>query len=165
MLKTLFEQGMTFEDFMNLENGKHKDIMKSFSSIDAISKELKDQILKVEKKIKILVFGEVLCPDCVINVSALEKLHLVNNKVEFMIVGRDGNEDTIKIYGDKDKSYIPTFVIMDEEYNVLGNFIERPISIKKLSDEKDQVKRILMMKNYRKGEYIDETIWEILKKI
>jgi len=165
MLKTLFEQGTKFENFMNLENGKHKDVMKRFSSIDEISKELKNEILKIEKKIKILVFCEIWCPDCVINVSALEKLHLVNNKVEFMIVGREGNEDTMKIYGDKDKPYIPTFIIMDEEYNVLGNFIERPISIKKLVDETDQVKRILRMKNYRKGEYIDETIRDILKKI
>jgi len=164
MLKTLFEDGMKFGDFMNLENGKHKDAMKGFSSIDAISKELKDEILKVEKKIKILVFSEVWCPDCVINVSALEKLHLINNKVEFKIVGREGNEDTMKVYGDKDKSYIPTFVIMDDNYNVLGNFIERPISIKKVAAETDQVKRILMMKNYRKGEYIDETIRDILEK-
>ena len=80
-------------------------------------------------------------------------------------MSREGNEDTIKVYGDKDKPYIPTFVIMDEKYNVLGNFIERPILIKELAKETDQVKRILMMKNYRKGEYLDETIRDILGKI
>ena len=165
MLKTLFEQGMTFGDFINLGNGIHKDDMISLSSIDELSEELKGEILKIKSIIKILVFGDITCPDCVINISALGKLHAINNKFEFMIVGKEGNEDTMKIYGDKDKSYIPLFVIMDQDYNILGNFIERPTFIKNLKDEDDQVKRILTMRNYRKGQYINETIKDIIEKI
>lgn len=165
MLKTLYEQGMAFDKFMELDDGKHINDFKRFSSIESSSNELIEAIKKVQIKIKILVFGEIWCPDCVINISALEKIHLVNDKIEFSIVERKGNEDTIKIYGDKDKAYIPTFVIMDDSYNVIGNFIERPTVIKDLETELDQVKRILMMKNYRKGDYIDETICDILKKI
>lgn len=165
MLKEIFEKGMTFNEFSSLDDSKHKTEMIEYSNIGNIDKILKNEIVELNKNIKILLFGEIACPDCVINSSAIEKMCLLNCKIEYKIVRRDGYEDIIKKYGDQEKAYIPTVIVMDEEYNMIGTFVERPIIIKELANETDQVKRILTMKEYKKGKYVDETIKDILKII
>lgn len=163
MLRDIYNKGVAFDEFILSDGSSQKQAMQDFVAGTKLDENISDLIISIDKKIKIIVFGEVWCPDCVINISALEIINKVNSDIEFKVLPREGHEAFIKEQINSEKAYIPTFIIMDEEYNKLGVFIERPEVIKELEDSGDQVKRIVMMKAYRKGDHIIDTIQDVVK--
>lgn len=165
MLKKIYTKANKFKEFIEGDEAKHKDKMIKYSNVLTIDEQLREEITSLSIKTKILVFGELWCPDCTLNISALEIMNKLNNKIEFKIIEREGYEDTIKEITNSDTIKIPTIIVMDKHYNVKGLFIERPKEILELENETDQIKRIVKMREYRNGLYIGETIKEIIEII
>ncbi|BEP30168.1 thioredoxin family protein [Helicovermis profundi] len=165
MIKKLYNKGIKFEKFILNDESKHKEIMLKFSDNSSIDEGLKNEIELLNIKTKILVFGELWCPDCTVNISALQILSKFNKKIEFRILPRNGFENDIKELTGLDEVKIPTIIVMNNTYKIKGQFIERPQEILELENEENQVKRIVNMKEYRNGLYIGETIKEIIEII
>lgn len=164
-VKELFNSGIEFDEFISSDDESYKEKALEIYHNIQIDEGLINRIEAVKKKINVLVFAEMWCPDCVINLPALKKICDLNPNIVMRAVAREGNEECMEDYKINGKAKIPTFVFMDESFNVLGSFIEIPDVIKEIVSKGDQVDIIVAKRKYRKGEFTKETIQDILKKI
>lgn len=164
-INKLFNSGISFEEFMSHDDGAYIDKMLDiYNNIEA-DDEILAKINSIHRKIKVLVFAEIWCPDCVINVPALKKICDINENIKMKIVSREGNEEYLNDYKIDGKVKIPTFLFMDEDFKGIGTFIEIPDLVKKIVAKGNQVDIIVAKRKYRKGEFTKETIKDILKII
>ena len=164
-IKKMFHSGISFEEFVNMDEDSYKEkTLEVFNSID-FSGEFVERVKSIDKNVKILICAEIWCPDCMINVPVVEKMRNMNNKIEISIVSREGNEEFFKKFNNGEKARIPTFIFYDEEFNLLGTFIERPRIVKEVYRTDNQTTIIVTMRKYRKGEYTEETLKDILNTL
>lgn len=163
-IEELYKKGISFQEF--LKEGEREDERKTREYLKKIkedlTKDIEKRIESIDKEIKILALGEIWCPDCNINIPALEVLSQINNKIEFKIIPREGHEEDFKEYEKEGKVKIPTFIIMDSKYKELGSIIERPKALQVIYDLNDQVEIIKASKNYRDGNMIVDLLLEVL---
>jgi len=164
-INKLFNSGISFEEFMSHDDGAYIEKMLEIYNNIEVDDEILAKINSIHKEIKVLVFAEIWCPDCVINVPALKKICDINKAVKMKIVPREGNEEYLNDYKIDGKAKIPTFLFMDADFQVLGTFIEIPDVIKEIVTKGNQVDIIVAKRKYRKGEFTNETIKDILKII
>jgi len=164
MLKELYSQGHDFDTFMNGDGGEHVDKVLDFLKLssEAITDSVKDKIMAV-KPVHMIVFGEVWCPDCMINMAALEAMCKLNSNIQYTIVKRDSNEEVLKSITPDHSAKIPTFVSLSENYEVKGLFLEKPRVVKEVEAGDNQVDRIVVKRDYRNGKYLLNAIEELLE--
>lgn len=164
-IRELYTKGINFEEFISIDDEIYKEkALRIYNDIE-IDDDLLNKIKSIDKKVNVLVFAEIWCPDCVINVPALKKICDINPNIEMKIVPREGNEKYLENYKVNGKAKIPTFLFMDNDFNVLGTFIETPEIVRKIVLKGNQVDIIVAKRKYRKGEFTKETIKDMLKKI
>ena len=160
--KELFEKGITFKEFVNGDSNSYREkTLEIYNKID-FHEENYRRIKEIKEKINILICAEIWCPDCMINVPVLEKMKEANENISISIVGKEGNEEYFQYFNEEGVLKIPTFVFLDEKFNVLGSFIERPSIVKKVQNSKNQPAIIVTMRKYKRGEYTEDTLVEIL---
>lgn len=164
MLKGLYDQGYDFNTFMHGDGGEHVDKVLNFLQLssDAITETVREKILSVSSA-HVLVFGEVWCPDCMINMAALEVMHRLNDKIQYTVVPRESNEEALKAITPDHSAKIPTFVALDGNWEAKGLFLEKPKVIKEVEAGDDQAKRIVVKRDYRHGKYLLDAIEELVE--
>lgn len=164
-IEGIYKSAIDFHQFISGDDELYKDkILEIYNNIN-IDDELIQKIELIDRKINILVFAEIWCPDCVINIPALKKICDINDNVSMKIASKEDNEEFLVEYKIAGKIKIPTFLIMDNEFKVIGSFIEIPQKMKEIVANGDQVDIIVAKRKYKKGEYTSETIKDILKQI
>ncbi|QXM07261.1 thioredoxin family protein [Crassaminicella indica] len=164
-VQALFKKGLSFMEFVNKDKDTYKErTLEVYNSIE-LDEALQADIKKINHLVNVLVFAEIWCPDCMINVPALQKMAELNSNFVISIVSREGNEAFMDNYKVNGKTKIPTFIIMDKDFNTLGTFIEQPQILKDIEEKGKQVEVIVAKRKYKKGEYIVETIKEILNML
>lgn len=158
---SLFNQGISYEEFLDQKDEDTKQKLINFYNNINLNDDLEQNIKTINKDINILAFAEIWCPDCMINVPALQKIHNSNQNISFKIIKREGNEKFLNDFMENGKVKIPTFIVLEND-KVLGAFIERPKFVKNIENSTNQVDIIVTKKKYRNGEYINETIKDIL---
>ncbi|QZY54701.1 thioredoxin family protein [Crassaminicella profunda] len=164
-IQALFKKGISFMEFVNKDKDTYKERTLEVYKNIAIDESLENDILGIKEIVNILVFAEIWCPDCMINVPALQKMIEINPNFAISIVSREGNEVFMDNYKVNGKTKIPTFLIMDKNFKPLGAFIEQPQILKDIEGKGKQVEIIVAKRKYKKGEYIVETIKEILNMV
>ena len=156
---TLFNEGVSFDEFVNQDSDTYKE--KTLEILDSIQFEDSEieLIKKINKKINILVCAEIWCPDCMINVPVLERMRDYNSNINISIVGREGNEE---LFMSQEGIRIPTFLFYDSSFNELGKFIEFPKKVKEIVSKGNQPNIIVAKRKYRKGEFANETLKDII---
>jgi len=149
-----FNNGLSFDEFLNSSESKYKDATLDFYNNMELGEDLISQIKNIDKEINVLVCAELWCPDCIVNVPAVQIFNELNENIKISIIEKEGYEDEF--------SKIPTFIIYDNKFNELGRFIERPKIIKKIENEGTQPEIIVAKRQYRKGKYILDTVQDIL---
>ncbi|MBM7615358.1 thioredoxin family protein [Alkaliphilus hydrothermalis] len=158
----LLALGCTFEEFIDQDKDLNREkTLEIYRGIE-IDDELINRIKEVDRPIKVLAFAEIWCPDCIINVPALQIIKDVNALVDLRILPRDGNEEYLADYKVAGKVKIPTFIVLDENEEKLGVFIETPKVLKEVVVKGNQVEIIVAKRKYRKGEYVVDTIKEMV---
>ncbi|AOT73178.1 hypothetical protein Gferi_16965 [Geosporobacter ferrireducens] len=162
-MEEFFQKGVTFIEFVNQDKDTYQEKTLELYNQIIVDEDLQKAIQAVDRPIYVLVFAEIWCPDCMINVPALQKIAEYNNHFTIRIVSREGNEAYMENYRINGKPKIPTFIFMEEDFTEIGAFIEQPQVIKTIEGKGNQVEIIVAKRKYRKGEYISETIKEILE--
>src|SRR5713101_5089806 len=103
-----FQQGMTFEQYLN-QMGSNKDQFTKFLNEIEIRPEDKTALAKLGKKLKVLVITEDWCGDALYNLPVLAKMVEGNPNIELGIFRS-----------------IPVFAFFDENMHEVAHFIERP---------------------------------------
>lgn len=159
-MKNLYEKGLNFRTYMfNLDEERKLNIMKYYIPLN-VDNEIKEKIESIDKKIKILGVVDLMCPDCHINLPLLEKMISINNNIELKLVTKNMLNDELKDYEEDGVIKVPTFVFMDEDFKVIGKFIERPEVVKKSDINTVEGSQINM--KYKAGKLVAETAKEFL---
>lgn len=164
-MRNIYAKGINFSSFLELASGEDRDITLRFLEKTELKDELVDRIKAIDRDIKVLVLGEIWCPDCRINMPAMEIINRLNPRIDFRIIPREGNEMDFEGYMVDGKVKIPTFIIMDKDYKELGHILERPKKVKDFYDRGDQLEIIKNSKLYREGYFIVDMVEEILSYI
>lgn len=165
LLRDLFDKGITFREFLEHAEEVYRSKMESIIDNLVMDQEFKNRIKNIDKHIYIIAFAEAWCPDCQINLPGVSFISDLNPNIELKVVPREGNEKLMEKYKINGKPKIPTFVIMDENFNELGVFIELPTIIKEIIYRGNEAETIVSKRKYKKGEYVKDTIYEMLKII
>jgi hypothetical protein len=158
----LYNKGVSFEEFVNKDKGTYKEKTLEILNTIEFNDELMDKIENINKKINILICAELWCPDCMINVPVVERMRQINPNISLSIVGREGNEEFFKRFSETESVRIPTFVLYDSNFNELGCFVEHPKKLRSIIEKGSQPNIIVAKRKYRKGEYAQETLQDIL---
>ncbi len=161
----LFSTGMSFDEFVNTDTSTYKEKTLEVLNFISFEEEYIERIKSIERIINILVCAEMWCPDCMINVPVLEKIKEHNPNIKISIVKKEGNEAFFGKYTHNGVVKIPTFVFYDENFKELGSFVEHPKKVTEIISKGNQPNIIVAMRKYRKGEYANETLKDILEII
>jgi hypothetical protein len=138
---------MTYEEFISslTENKRNK-----FKSV-SIEIETFDSPVK-----HVLAFAEGWCPDCQHNLPILKAI-TERFGIELKIVPKENNEYFMEDFIEDGQARIPTFVFMDDNFNIVGSWVERPKTVKQLWKGETDIKE-----RYLNGEFDSEIINEIV---
>ncbi|CAH2215273.1 thioredoxin family protein [Tepidibacter aestuarii] len=164
-LKDLFFKGISFQEFLESSEDVYKEKIEKIKNSINMDKKLMNKIKSVQKKIYILVFAEDWCPDCQINLPGVSFICDLNVNINLRIVSRERNEEALNKYSFNGKPKIPTFIIMDEDFEELGVFIELPTILKEIINRGNEAEILVSKRKYKKGEYTKNTIDDVLKII
>ena len=161
-LKELYEVGCSFESSVGEgTKSERARIPKNTSRIN-LNEELINNIINYDKEIKFLVAGEIWCPDYQLNGAVLKRFMDLNPNFDMSVITMARGKKYLEaILNLKDAKY-PLIVVLDKDFNIFGNFQERP-EIVKNSASFDDIKL-----DYYKGKYLIDTandIWNIVKNI
>ncbi|MDR5658363.1 thioredoxin family protein [Serpentinicella sp. ANB-PHB4] len=164
-MKEIYLKGVQFQTFLEEDLNSNKEKTLGIYNNFTIDQNLKKAISDISKEINVLAFAEIWCPDCRINVPALQILRNTNRNFDFRILPREGYEIHMQKYEYKGKPRIPTFIIMDKDFNELGVFVERPSLVKERLTNGSESDIEITKRKYKNGEYLKNTIEEILSII
>lgn len=158
--KELFEIGNTFESAVG-EGTKEEiaRIPKNNSRIIFDEKTLQ-KISNINKKINILISGEIWCPDFQINGLIAKRFMEINPLIDISVItmGRGRKYISQLLNIEKENFKAPTILFLDENFELVGSFFERPKNVLKQNFEDIKL-------DYYKGQYITDTINDFLEII
>ena len=146
--KERFEQGMTFQQYLD-QMGTNKDTFVKFLSEIRIRPEDREALSKLGKKLKLMVITEDWCGDALYNVPVLAKLVEGLPNVEMRVFLRDKSPDLMDQYLNQGMyRSIPVFAFFDENMNEVARLVERPAKITEVLEKKMlEVRRSLRAEN------------------
>jgi hypothetical protein len=143
-----FEQGMTFQQYLD-QMGTNKETFVKFLSEIVIRPEDKEALARLGKKLKVMVITEDWCGDALYNVPVLAKLVEGNPNIEARVFLRDKNADLMDQYLNQGMfRSIPVFAFFDENMNEVARLLERPAKITEQLEKKMlEVRRSMRAEN------------------
>lgn len=161
-LKELYEVGCSFESSVGEGTKSERARIPKNSSRIILDDELTNNIINFDKEVKFLVSGEIWCPDYQLNGSVLKRFTDLNTNFDMSVITMARGKKYLEpILGIENAKY-PLIVVLDKDFNILGNFQERP-EIVKNAESFDDIKL-----DYYKGKYLINSandIWNIIKNI
>lgn len=163
-MSELFENGMSFDEFLQTEDDesyreKGLEILESINFDEEYIKEINS----INEEVNILIYGEIWCADCMINIPVVEKMKQYNNKVKMSIVNKEIKiENNVKL---EEHIRLPTFIVYDKDFNELGTFKEFPRKLKEIMESGNESNSLVNIRKYRKGDFTQETLKDILHLI
>ena len=158
-LQELYDVGCSFESSVGEGTKSERARIPKNSSRIVLDESLTNNIINYDKEIKFLVAGEIWCPDFQLNGSVLKKFIDLNPNFDMSVItmarGKKYLEPILDI---KDAKY-PLIVVLDKDFNILGNFQERPQIVRNASSFED------IKLDYYKGKYLLDSandIWKII---
>lgn len=159
-LKELYEVGCSFESSVGEGTKSERSRIPKNSSRIVLDDELKNNIINFDKEVKFLIAGEIWCPDYQLNGSIVKRFMDLNDKFDMSVITMARGKKYLQpILGIENPKY-PLIVALDKDFNVLGNFQERPEIVKSVENFDD------IKLDYYKGKYLINSaydIWNIIK--
>lgn len=154
----LFDFGEDFESFisrgLSAEIAAVRQIQEKLAEPGIITSQSLRRLVDVKGRFHLLVAGEMWCPDCQINVSVMDLLHRVQPNIDLAIITKGRAENELKQRLELDRISIPFALVLDDEFQPVGRFIERPLKVIGGGDA--------LTPDYRAGKYLDSTVQDFL---
>lgn len=161
-LKELYEVGCSFESSVGKGTKNERARIPKNSSRIIFDEYLTNNIINFEKEVNFLVAGEIWCPDYQLNGSVLKRFMDLNPNFDISVITMARGKKYLEpILNLKNVKY-PLIVVLDKNFNIIGNFQERPNAVKNIENFDD------IKLDYYKGKYLIDTandIWNIVKNI
>jgi hypothetical protein len=152
----LLEIGESFEAFV--EGGLDTERAAVESNARKLCMQLScktvERIEAVQGRYHLLIAGEMWCSDCQLNITAFNTMRRLQPRIDLSIISRGRAEADLKERLGLEKVSIPLVAILDDTYNLVGVFIEKPRTVAELGDSARD--------DYRSGAYLEDVIGEVL---
>ncbi|WP_455539916.1 thioredoxin family protein [Terrisporobacter sp.] len=161
-LKELYEVGCSFESSVGEGTKNERARIPKNSSRITFDEDLTNNIINFEKEVSFLVAGEIWCPDYQLNGSVLKRFMDLNSKFDISVITMARGKKYLEPILNLENAKYPLIVVLDKNFNIIGNFQERPKVVKNIENFDD------IKLDYYKGKYLIDTandIWNIVKKI
>lgn len=153
----LFDIGEDFAAFVGhglaTEQGAVARFRQKLES-NGLPSALTERLQRIERRYRLLVAGEMWCPDCQINLAALDFAQRLQPNIELAIISKGRAEDDLRQRLALERIPIPLVLVLDEEFNLLGRFVERPQAV---LDGGPQA-----LAAYKAGDYLEHAIGDVL---
>lgn len=154
----LFTHGEGFESFVSrglpVEIEAVRAIQQTLAEPDALGASTRQRLHAIQGRFHLLVVGEMWCPDCQINVTAMDELHRLQPTVDLAIISKGRAENTLKARLGLERVSIPFVLVLDDAFQPVGRFVEQPHAV---ASGGDAVKA-----DYRAGRFLDSTVQDLL---
>jgi hypothetical protein len=130
-----FESAMTYDQWKASWTRNHDRFAAQESSYQPDPADV-EALKKLPKPVNVLAIVEDWCGDVVANVPIIERLARESGKLNIRYVQRDSTPFIDRYLNRGQFKSIPVFVFLDENFNELGVFYERPDSVTKLRADK-----------------------------
>jgi hypothetical protein len=169
MFKNHIKQGQTFTDFV--KTGEKEEIeainllTEKLQQKGFVSQRNQQKISALKSEVTLLVVGEMFCPDCHVNIAAFHYLASKQAKIKLSIITREYAREHLLTSLELTEVKIPLVVCLNEDYQLMPTnlsenlFIERPKTVKAKTNF-DEIKI-----QYLAGDYLNDTLTEILSKL
>jgi hypothetical protein len=158
LYQDLFNIGEAFETFVGrglpAEINTVRRIQQQLADTDALSPATLERLRAVRGRFHLLAAGEMWCPDCQINLTALDQLQRVQPNIALAVITKSRAEHALKTPLALERISIPFVLVLDEAFQVLGRFVESPQAV---VDGGDAVKP-----DYRAGKFLENTVLDVL---
>ncbi len=121
---------------------------------DALSTDTQQRLAAIQGRYSLLAAGEMWCPDCQLNLAAMAHLQRLQPKVSVAIISKARAEHALKTRLELERISIPLMLILNEEFELIGRFVEQPQAV---IDGGEAVQA-----DYRAGRYLESTIDDLL---
>lgn len=161
-LKELYEVGCTFESSVGEGTKSERARIPKNSSRIILGDELTEKIINFEKEIKFLVAGEIWCPDYQLNGSVLKRFMDLNSNFDMSVITMARGKKYLEPILNIENAKYPLIVVLDKDFNILGDFQERPKIVKNVECFDD------IKLDYYKGKYLIDSandIWNIINNL
>ncbi|OLU16864.1 thioredoxin family protein [Pseudomonas sp. PA1(2017)] len=121
---------------------------------DALSADMHRRLVAIQGRYYLLAAGEMWCPDCQLNLAAMDHLQRLQPKVSLAIISKARAEHALKTLLSLERISIPLVLVLDDKFELIGRFVEQPQAV---VDGGEAVKA-----DYRAGRYLQSTLAELL---
>lgn len=151
-----------YKTYLNGSTPEHKEIQNSIYGKIELSEESIEKIRAIKKKIKLILFAEVYCPDCRVFVPFIEKIRRENKNIEIEIKKRSGMEkEAEKEYG---VTRIPT-LLRPTASGYIKIYEEFPEIVMEKLKKNGAGNTIQLIQEYRIGRYNKDIEKQIVERI
>jgi hypothetical protein len=131
-----FEQGMTYDQY-KAQMTRNRDRFEANERRVELSSEDLESFKRLPRPLNVLVIAEDWCGDVIANFPILGRIAQESGKLNLRAFLRDQNLDLMDQYLLRGEfRAIPVFVFFDDDFNVIGRFLERPDSVTRLREQK-----------------------------
>lgn len=109
----------------------------------------------LEGHFHLLVAAEMWCPDCRVNLPAIDFLCRQQPNVRLSIVSQARAEREMMAAMGLNEILVPTVAVLDHHHKLVGRFLERPRFVIERGIE-------TLRQGYRNGNYTDSTLTDLL---
>ncbi len=154
----LFTIGEDFESFVSrglpAEISVVRSVQHKLADAEAISPMTLQRVHAVEGRFHLLVAAETWCPDCQINVTVLDDLQRRQPNIDIAIISKGRAENELKARLGLERISIPFVLVLDDRFQAVGQFVERPQDVVAGGDA--------VKPDYRAGKYLESTVQDFL---
>lgn len=156
--QALFAIGESFEAFIHRglpdEIAAVERVQQLLSASDAFDTTTLQRLHAVTGRYHLLVAAEMWCPDCQLNVAAMHRMQALQPRIDLSIITKGRVEDELLDRLELERILIPVVAVLDEGFELIGRFIERPQAV---IDGGEAVRP-----DYRAGRYLQSTLTDLL---
>jgi Thioredoxin len=131
-----FEHGLTYQQYKEQMTRNREQFDKNEAQFQPAPADV-EALRGLPQPLNVAVMAEDWCGDVIANLPVLGKLAQTTGKLNLRVFLRDQNLDIMDQYLKEGKfRSIPVFAFFDQDFNVVGQFIERPASVTELRARK-----------------------------
>jgi Thioredoxin len=131
-----FEQGLTYQQYKEQMTRNREQFDKNETQFQPAPTDV-EALRGLPQPLNVAVMAEDWCGDVIANLPVLGKLAQTSGKLNLRVFLRDQNLDIMDQYLKEGKfRSIPVFAFFDQDFNPVGQFIERPASVTELRARK-----------------------------
>jgi len=154
----LFAIGQIFDMFVEhglpAEIDAVRHIQHTLAAPDTLSPATVQRLRAIEGRFHLLAAGEMWCPDCQINLAVMDHVQGLQSRLDLAIITKSRAEDALKQPLALERISIPFVLVLDEHFQPIGRFVERPQAAIRGGDA--------VKPDYRAGLYLESTVQDLL---